>query len=105
MTTATASGSESVSASSCNDCGTPSSVRMKSEAVSEKTTSPALVFTSALTSTKFERTERAGTCWPDGDCSLLGVLAAPTAKNQMNGAKANLNRFVVKFSPIAGLER
>src|SRR6266852_5688293 len=103
--TARARGCESVSSSICKGCGAPLSVRMKSSAVSEKTTSPALVFTSTGTSTKFERTERAETCWLGDDCSLLCALASAVDENQRNDAtaKANLNRFLVRCSPLAPL--
>src|ERR1700761_9843268 len=53
-----ARGWESVSGSSERCCGVPSSVRVKSSAVSSKTTSPDLVFTMAGTSTRVERTVR-----------------------------------------------
>src|ERR1700675_451392 len=104
--TARARGCESVSGSSRKDCGTPSSVRMKSSAVSEKTTSPALLFTSAGTSTKFERTVRTGTWELADDCSLLCGWAAAANKDERNDAtaKANLNRFVVSCSPLPSLE-
>src|SRR5271156_3181485 len=101
--TASAKGCESVSASSCNDCGTPLSVRMKSSAASEKTTSPALFFTSAGTSTKSERAVRVGVCGLADDCSLLCALTAAANENQRNGATAtaNLNLFIAKSSPLS----
>src|ERR1700679_1282292 len=68
---ASATGCVSVSGSSCSDCGTPLSVRMKSSAVSSKTNSPLLVFTNAGTSTRLERTERAVTCEPADEGSLV----------------------------------
>src|ERR1700728_1142473 len=73
---ASATGCSSVSGSSRSAWGTPLSVRMKSSAVSAKTNSPLLVFTNAGTSTRFDRTERAGVCEPADDGVLLCALAA-----------------------------
>src|SRR5205823_14600192 len=105
--TASARGCPSAPSSIRTACGTPLSVRMKSSAVSERTTLRAWLFTNTGTSTRFERAVSVGTC-ESGDSPPLCALAAFKKHERNNAAKkANFNRFILKAhfpSTLRGLK-
>src|SRR6185437_14839691 len=96
-----ARGCDKVPGSIRSGCGTPSSVRTKSSALSEKTSLPILVFTSAGTSTKFERTERSGVCEPEDDCSVLCAQAAANEIHRSNATtEMDFRRCMMRFASL-----